>query len=205
MKQKELDLLKGQAEFCNSCSLVKTRTNTVWDNGNPDAEIVIIAEAPGKDEDEQGLPLIGKCGKLVEEMLNKVGLDRSQTWRLNCLCCRPPNNRDPLPEEIEACNFFMKKQVEIIKPKVLILLGKFAAQTILKTDEPIGKLVNQWYGFNNQHFVAYVMYHPSYILRNGTSLNDMYQRGFQEVKDFVDELRSEACGTKDGSECEVVN
>jgi uracil-DNA glycosylase len=190
IKQKKLDLLKSEAEFCNSCTLVQTRTNTVWDNGNPNAEVVIIAEAPGKDEDEQGLPLIGRCGKLIEQMLNGVGLKREDTWRLNCLCCRPPENRDPLPLEIEKCNYFMKKQVEIIKPKVLILLGKFAAQTILKTDLPIGKLVNQWYEFDGQDFVAYVMYHPSFILRNGDKMIESYQASFKEVKDLLDESKN---------------
>jgi DNA polymerase len=191
MKDKKLNLLKSQAEFCNSCSLVQTSTNVFWDDGNPNADIVIIAEAPGKDEDIQGVPLIGRCGKLVEEMLNSIGLSRADTWRLNCLCCRPPDNRAPKPEEIKACNHFLKEQVEIINPKVLILLGTFAAQTVLKTDKPISELVNKWYGFNNKDFVAFVMYHPSYILRNGTNLNSMYQKCFQEVKAFVDELKEE--------------
>ena len=125
---------------------------------------------------------------LVEQMLNGIGLKREDTWRLNCLCCRPPNNRDPEAKEIEACNTFMKKQVEIIKPKVLILLGKFAAQTVLKTDEPISKLVNQWYSFTGQDFLAYVMYHPSFILRHGVVMLDSYQDRFKEVKDYLDGL-----------------
>lgn len=189
MKQKKLDLLKSEIEFCNSCSLVKTRTQTVFDNGNPNSDIVIIAEAPGKEEDEQGHPLVGRSGKLIEQMLNGIGLKREDTWRANCLCCRPPENRDPLDEEIEACISHMKKQVDIINPKVLILLGKFAAHTVLKTDEPISKLVNQWYEFNNQEFAAYVMYHPSYILRNGNGLIEKYQASFQEVKEYLDEKR----------------
>jgi uracil-DNA glycosylase family 4 len=177
-KQEQLNLLQGESEFCNSCSLCGVK---VWDNGSCDAEVMIIAEAPGADEEKEGLPLIGRCGKLIEQMLNEIGLSRENTWRANCLVCRPPNNRDPEQDEIKACSYFLYKQIDIIKPRIIVALGRFSAQTLLDTKESISSLAGKWYISDESESKLFVTYHPSYILRGNCM--ESFKEHFQMIKE----------------------
>lgn len=179
-KQKQLEALKLEMNKCTACKLQGVK---VFDNGNPDADLMIIAEAPGADEEIQGVPLIGRCGKLIEDMLNHIGLSRKDTWRANCLVCRPPKNRDPEEKEIEACSHFLLKQIEIIQPKVIVVLGKFAAQTMLNTETPISKLRGRWFNAEESDLSLFVTFHPSYILRNGKAMIDNYKSDFEKIRE----------------------
>ena len=172
--------LSEEMDACKKCHELSKKNGPILDDGDIEAEIMIIAEAAGADEEEKCLPLIGKCGKLIEEMLFNIGLGRRDTWRANVCACRPPSNRDPNTIEIANCDDFLRRQIEIVQPKILILLGKFAAQTVLGSDKPISKLLG-WHEAIGSSLRAYVMYHPSYILRNGNSMIDYYKSQFQEV------------------------
>jgi len=183
-KAHALTELKREMEACNKCSQLTKNCGAIFDNGNPDADVMIIAEAAGQDEETQCLPLIGRCGKLIAEMLEHIGLTREETWRANVCACRPPGNRDPQPDEIENCRPFVNSQIAIIEPKMIILLGKFAAQTFLGSTEPIGKMIGFWHCEDSEEEV-YVLYHPSYILRNGNTLIDEYKAHFEKIKEAL--------------------
>lgn len=180
-KAHALTELKREMEACNKCSQLTKGCGAIFDNGNPDADLMIIAEAAGADEEKLCLPLIGRCGKLIEEMIQHIGLTREDTWRANVCACRPPGNRDPQPDEIENCRYFLLKQLEIVQPKMIVLLGKFAAQTFLGSAEPIGKLRGFWHCEGSDE-EAYVLYHPSYILRNGNNLIEEYKAEFKNIQ-----------------------
>ena len=129
----ELTAYLDSIKDCMKCSLGKSRNKIVLGMGNPDADIVFVGEAPGKEEDIQGLPFVGRSGKLLDKMLDSINLSREKVYILNVLKCRPPDNRDPLPSEIEMCEQYLKKQLEIINPKLVVSLGRISAMTILKT------------------------------------------------------------------------
>src|SRR3989338_9275653 len=129
-----LESLKQEALNCRRCGLHKTRLNVVFGSGNPKAALMFIGEAPGEDEDIQGMPFVGRAGQLLTKIIEAMGLERKDVYIANILKCRPPNNRMPLPSEILACEENLKKQIEIIKPKVICALGKFASQTLLRTE-----------------------------------------------------------------------
>jgi len=151
---------------CRQCELHKTRTNTVFGCGDSRAEWLFIGEAPGQNEDLQGLPFVGRAGKLLDAMIAALGMKREQVFIANVLKCRPPGNRDPLPREIEQCERYLHRQLEIIQPKVIVALGRIAAQALLKTAEPLGRLRGRahQYGAGNIPLVA--TYHPAYLLRS---------------------------------------
>lgn len=149
---------------CQLCSLGKTRTHLVFGVGNPNADLVFVGEAPGRDEDMKGEPFVGKAGQLLTKIIEAIDLKREDVYICNVIKCRPPENRNPLPEEIEACEPFLIKQIEVIKPKVICALGKFAAQTLLKTESPISALRGS---FQDYHGVPLMpTYHPAFLLRN---------------------------------------
>lgn len=125
---------------CRRCALAATRTNLVFGAGNPDARVMIVGEAPGRNEDLRGEPFVGAAGRLLDELLDHAGLQRSDVYIANVLKCRPPNNRDPLPAEIDTCTPFLEEQVRVIAPDVLVTLGNFATRFMLETDEPISRL-----------------------------------------------------------------
>ena len=149
---------------CMECSLGKSRNKIVLGMGNPDADIVFVGEAPGREEDLQGLPFIGRSGKLLDKMLNSINLSREKVYILNVLKCRPPENRDPLPSEIEICEQYLKKQLEIINPKLVVSLGRISAMTLLKTKESLKDLRNKKLSYEGIDFL--VTYHPAALLRN---------------------------------------
>ncbi|NOU20354.1 MAG: uracil-DNA glycosylase [Methyloglobulus sp.] len=162
--QKNWTDLQAEVASCTKCALCETRTQTVFGTGNKTADWMIIGEAPGQHEDEQGKPFVGKAGLLLTEMLRAVGLDREDVFITNILKCRPPGNRDPKPEEAESCSDYLRRQRELIKPKIILAVGRISAQTLLKTDAPIGKLRGKVHDLDGTPLV--VVYHPAYLLRS---------------------------------------
>ena len=162
----ELAALKKEVSVCTQCELHQTRTQTVFGVGNPQADWLVIGEAPGADEDKQGEPFVGRAGQLLNSMLLAMGLQREQVFIANILKCRPPNNRDPKPEEVVACESYLKQQIELIKPKIILAVGRIAAQNLLKMDTPIGKMRGNQYQYPDSELPVIVTYHPAYLLRS---------------------------------------
>ena len=156
--------VKNELGDCQRCSLGKVRTNIVFGEGNPKAEIVFVGEAPGGDEDIQGRPFVGRAGQLLTKIIGAMGLKRSDVYICNILKCRPPGNRNPKPEEIAACEPFLIKQLEAINPRVICALGTFAAHTLLKTEVPITVLRGKFHAYHGIQLMP--TYHPAYLLRN---------------------------------------
>jgi len=149
---------------CKLCELGKTRRNIVFGEGNPYARLVFVGEAPGADEDAQGLPFVGRAGQLLTKIIEAMGMQRKDVYICNILKCRPPQNRNPLPEEITACEPFLKKQLRIIAPLYICALGSFAAKTLLKTETPITALRGRFHSYEGIKLMP--TYHPAYLLRN---------------------------------------
>jgi uracil-DNA glycosylase len=162
----EADLNKIYTDMtgCRLCSLGKTRRNLVFGDGNPQAKVVFVGEAPGADEDEQGLPFVGRAGQLLTKIIEAMGLSRKEVYICNILKCRPPQNRNPLPEEIAVCEPFLKRQLRSISPQIICALGTFAAKTLLKTDVPISALRGRFHLYEGIKLMP--TYHPAYLLRN---------------------------------------
>lgn len=156
--------LKARVSNCKGCGLHKTRQNTVFGSGSINARLMFIGEAPGSDEDIQGLPFVGRAGQLLTKIIEAMGIKRGDVYIANVLKCRPPGNRPPLPTEVLACEEHLKKQIDLIRPKVICALGKFAAQTLLRTDEPIGSLRGHFREYNGIKLMP--TFHPAYLLRN---------------------------------------
>ncbi|MEW9897842.1 uracil-DNA glycosylase [Chitinivorax sp. PXF-14] len=159
------DQLQGEVAGCQACPLCKTRRNTVFGVGDARADWLIVGEAPGGEEDRQGEPFVGPAGKLLDNMLNAVGLKRGDNvFIANVLKCRPPQNRDPAPHEVQQCEPFLLRQIELIQPKIIVALGRFAAQSLLKSDARIGSLRGKVHTYHGVPLV--ITYHPAYLLRN---------------------------------------
>lgn len=156
--------LQSCVRDCTACPLHRTRTRTVFGVGNRSASWLVIGEAPGEQEDLKGEPFVGRAGQLLNEMLRAVGLSREAVYIANVLKCRPPQNRDPEPDEAAACEAFLKRQVALIKPKIILAVGRVAAQNLLKTATPIGKLRGMVHRYAEIPLV--VTYHPAYLLRS---------------------------------------
>ena len=151
---------------CTRCALHKTRTHAVPGVGNRRAEWLVIGEAPGADEDRQGEPFVGRAGQLLNAMLRAIGLAREEVYITNIVKCRPPNNREPLPEEAAACEPYLKRQIALIKPKIILAVGRIAAQNLLKTDTKIGALRGKRHVYPGSDIPVAVTYHPAYLLRS---------------------------------------
>lgn len=158
-------LLKTTVSQCTQCELHKTRTQTVFGTGNQRAEWLVIGEAPGADEDRQGEPFVGRAGQLLNEMLRAIKFRREDVYIANILKCRPPNNRDPQSREITCCETYLLQQIELIKPRIILAVGRIAAQNLLKTDTPIGRLRGQVHMLAGTAIPLVVTYHPAYLLR----------------------------------------
>jgi DNA polymerase len=158
--------LQRQVAVCERCELSGTRIRTVFGVGDEHAEWMFVGEAPGAEEDRQGLPFVGRAGQLLNAMLQAVGLRREQVFIANVLKCRPPNNRDPLGEEVRQCEAYLHRQVDHVRPKIIIALGRFAAQSLLKTIRPIGSLRGEVHRYADTGIPLIVTYHPAYLLRN---------------------------------------
>lgn len=159
-----LDEIRRELGDCRRCNLCQGRKNIVFGEGNPRAELVFVGEAPGADEDAQGRPFVGRAGQLLTKIIEAMGLKREGVYICNILKCRPPGNRNPLPEEIEACEPFLVKQLQSINPKVICALGTFAAHTLLKTEVPITLLRGRFHSYQGVQLMP--TYHPAYLLRN---------------------------------------
>lgn len=158
------DALEKQVKACQQCRLHTTRTQVVFGDGSRTAQLMFVGEAPGADEDEQGLPFVGRAGQLLTKIIEAMGLKRSEVYIANCLKCRPPGNRPPQPDEIAFCDSFLLRQIELIRPKVICALGKHAAQTLLKTETPISQLRGKFFDYQGTKLLP--TYHPAYLLRN---------------------------------------
>ncbi|HWP94844.1 MAG TPA: uracil-DNA glycosylase [Gammaproteobacteria bacterium] len=158
--------LRARVAACTACGLHKGRTQTVFGVGNSQAEWMIIGEAPGAEEDRQGEPFVGRAGQLLNAMLAAVGLRREQVFIANILKCRPPNNRDPQPDEANACRPFLERQIELVNPKLILAVGRIAAQNLLQTDAPISRLRGVVHRYGTRGIPVVVTYHPAYLLRS---------------------------------------
>jgi len=159
-----LDTLKQEVLSCTECGLSKTRKNVVFGAGSPKAKLMFVGEAPGMQEDLQGFPFVGRSGALLTKIIESIGLTRGDAYIANVLKCRPPENRNPSPEEIVTCEEYLVKQIKLIKPAVLCALGKFAAQTLLRSTEPISNLRGKFYDYHGAKLIP--TFHPAYLLRN---------------------------------------
>ncbi|WP_456397544.1 uracil-DNA glycosylase [Desulfurobacterium sp.] len=174
----ELENLKEEVLKCNKCRLAETRHNVVFGEGNPKTNLMFIGEAPGEQEDLQGRPFVGRAGQLLTRFLNLFGIGRERVYITNIVKCRPPNNRNPQPDEIKTCYPYLEKQIEIIKPKVILCLGAFAARTVLNLPEktPISKIRGQ--EFKIKDYIVIPTFHPAYLLRNRRGETD-FQRDLE--------------------------
>ena len=189
-KRQQLDTIAQQVQKCTGCPLHQSRTRGVPGEGNPDARLVFIGEAPGADEDAQGRPFVGRAGKLLTNIIEAMGLTREQVFIGNILKSRPPDNRNPSPTEIDACIDHLHKQLEIIQPEIIVALGAYAAQTLLDTTDPIGELrgrIHQYFPHPLAEPIKLIpTYHPAYLLRNYTP--DARRRVWEDMQIALREL-----------------
>ena len=162
--EEKMAYLRNYLGDCTRCPLHEGRTNVVFGDGDPSARLMFVGEGPGRTEDQQGLPFVGPSGQLLTKMIEAMGLERGDVYITNVVKCRPPNNRNPAPLEIKECSPFLKKQIEVVDPEVIVTVGKFASNTLLDKDEALGRLRGRWH----EHMGIPVMptYHPAYLLRN---------------------------------------
>lgn len=158
--------LRARVASCQKCELHKARTQTVFGVGNPNADWLVIGEAPGADEDRQGEPFVGRAGQLLNSMLRAIGLPREQVYIANILKCRPPGNRDPKPEESASCTPYLHRQISLLEPRIILVVGRIAAQKLLETDVPLAKLRGQTHRYGPLSTPLVVTYHPAYLLRS---------------------------------------
>ena len=158
--------LQAKVRACTLCGLHRGRTQTVFGVGKRDARLFVIGEAPGADEDRQGEPFVGRAGQLLNAMLRSIGLPRAEVYIANILKCRPPNNRDPDPSESASCTPYLSQQIELVQPRVLLAVGRIAAQWLLQTDAPIGRIRGRVVSYGPRNTPLVVTYHPAYLLRS---------------------------------------
>ena len=190
--QKQLDLIKNKCENCQKCALGATRTKLVFSSGVPNNKLVLVGEAPGYWEDQKGEPFVGKAGQLLDKIFESVGLSRKEhVYICNTIKCRPPENRDPLPEEKAACKEYLDAQLEILKPKIILICGRVALNTFLPDKGGITKVRGQWLdGPNGAKMMP--IFHPSYLLRNDSrekgSPKWLMWQDIKEIKRIYDSL-----------------
>ncbi|MGH2700265.1 MAG: uracil-DNA glycosylase [Actinomycetota bacterium] len=190
----DIDTIRTEALSCTKCRLAKGRTQVVWADGNLDSDVCIIGEAPGFNEDKQGLPFVGAAGQLLDKMLADIGLDRSTVAIVNVIKCRPPGNRDPQPDEIEACRPYLSAQLNHMRPAVIVTLGNFATKFILESPVGITKARGQVYARKGASIIP--TFHPAAALRGGRfggmSTTDAMRQDFELVRRVLDERRAAA-------------
>ncbi len=160
----KLEALAAEASACRRCALCEGRRNVVFGTGNPDADLMFIGEAPGAQEDRQGLPFVGPAGELLNRIIGAIGLERKDVYIANTVKCRPPGNRDPEADEVTACRGYLDEQIDLVNPRVIVALGRVAAQSLLSTDQALGKLRGRWHEVRG--VPTLVTYHPAALLRN---------------------------------------
>jgi uracil-DNA glycosylase len=189
-RESELAAIAEEVQKCCCCGLGKTRKHAVPGEGKPNAQIVFVGEAPGGDEDLQGRPFVGRAGQLLDKIIVAMGLQRKDVFICNVLKCRPPENRDPKPDEIISCIHFLEKQLEIIKPEIIVALGAHAARTLLKSNDPIGQLRGKFLSYYTASGYGPIKlmatYHPAYLLRNYS--DDNRRRVWEDMQKVMREL-----------------
>ena len=182
------DQLYDACSHCQACELAKTRTNCVFGTGNREADILFVGEAPGEQEDLSGTPFVGRAGQLLDKYLYAVDIAREDVYIANILKCRPPKNRDPLPAEEDACIDYLREQVRLIKPKMIVCLGRIAAMRLIKPDFKISKEHGVW--FEKGNFLMTAVYHPAALLRDPRRKEEMLA-DMQEIKKKLDSLKDQ--------------
>ena len=183
---RDLSALEKFLAGCPRCKLSKTRTNIVFGQGNPKADLVFVGEAPGREEDEQGLAFVGRAGQLLTKIIEAIGRTREDVYIVNVLKCRPPNNRNPDADEVAACRPFLEEQIRLIAPRAIVTLGTFAAQVVLETDEPIGRLRGRWRTVNGIRVMP--TFHPAFLLRSPERKKDVWE-DMKLVRDYLAEKK----------------
>jgi DNA polymerase len=182
----DLPALAAFLEACPRCKLSGSRTRIVFGHGNPNADLMFIGEAPGREEDEQGLPFVGAAGQLLTKIIEAMGTTREDVYIVNTVLCRPPNNRNPEPDEIAACRPFLEEQVRLVSPRAIVTLGAFAAQAGLATADPISQLRGRWHVAHGARVMP--TFHPAFLLRSPKHKRDVWE-DMQKVRDFLAEGR----------------
>ena len=177
--------IESKVATCKKCSLHKGRNNTVFGDGNRNADWFFVGEAPGKDEDLQGKPFVGRAGRLLTEVIFSLGLTRDEVFIANILKCRPPDNRDPKSVEVDQCFSYLEKQIDLVQPKIIIAVGKIAAHSLLGSDLPMGKLRGKIHGFGSNEVPTLVIYHPAYLLRSPSQKHKVWE-DLQLANDFLE-------------------
>jgi len=177
--------LRGECENCTACELHKTRTNCVFGVGNENADLLFVGEAPGENEDKTGTPFVGRAGQLLDRYLYAVDIPRDSVYIANILKCRPPKNRDPLPAEEDACIDYLRRQVRLIRPKVIVCLGRIAAMRLIRPDYKITKEHGQWVQKGDLLMTA--VYHPALLLRDPRRKEEMME-DMKKIKQKINEL-----------------
>ena len=181
-----LEELRAAIGDCERCKLCSGRTNLVFGVGNPKAKLMFVGEGPGRDEDLQGEPFVGRAGQLLTDIITKgMGLKREDVYIANVVKCRPPENRNPEPDEVATCEPFLKKQIDLIRPKIIVGLGKFAVQTLLQSKVPITKVRGNWHSYHGIKLMP--TFHPAYLLRNPADKKLVWE----DIKKVIKELRDE--------------
>ena len=186
LNARSLEELRAAIGDCRRCKLCSGRTNLVFGVGNPRAKLMFVGEGPGRDEDLQGEPFVGRAGQLLTDIITKgMGLKREDVYICNVVKCRPPENRNPEPDEVAACEPFLKKQIDIVRPDIIVALGKFAVQTLLQSKVPIGKLRGNWSSYHGIKLMP--TFHPAYLLRNPADKKLVWE----DIKKVIKEMHSE--------------
>jgi uracil-DNA glycosylase len=180
----ELAVLRDEVMLCNACALHSTRNTVVFERGSPTARLAVVGEAPGAEEDRQGQPFVGPAGKLLDLMLQSIGFGRDDVYICNVLKCRPPGNRDPLPDEVAKCTLHLQKQLEFVAPQAILAVGKFAGQMMSGKELPIGRLRGQIHGFRGIPVIA--TFHPAFLLRSPQWIRSAWQ-DLQQLRQVLDE------------------
>ena len=187
-QNESLDAIRTDVKDCRRCKLWPSRKNIVFGSGNPNADLMFVGEAPGVDEDEQGLPFVGRAGQLLTKIIESIGTGRSEVFICNILKCRPPGNRNPEIDEIAACEQFLFRQISAVKPKIICALGTFGAQTLLRTTESIGRLRGRLLDYRGVKLIA--TFHPAYLLRNPMEKRKVWE-DMLVVRKYLDSLHAQ--------------
>ena len=189
----ELAALAAKAAVCTDCRLCESRTHVVFGSGDPDADVMFVGEGPGQREDEQGLPFVGPSGHLLEELLTDIGLTRADVYIANVVKCRPPGNRDPRPDEIDACKGYLRLQLELIDPRVVVTLGNFSTKLMLRTEVGITRLRGIAYEWWGRHLIP--TYHPAAGLRGGERVLEELRSDFELIRRSCGRYARCGCGS----------
>ena len=187
-KMESFEQLRAECMNCQKCALAATRTNLVFGVGNENSDIMFIGEGPGETEDLQGIPFVGKAGQLLDNIFKLIGLDRDSIYIANIVKCRPPQNRDPKPDEKDACRPWLEQQIALVDPKIIVCLGRIAATSLIGEDFKITREHGKWFYIDGRKYIA--TYHPSALLRDESKRPDAFA-DFREIRSELRKIREE--------------